>query len=115
MLARQLARSALVGACNTALSWVAYPALTAVGLAPAPAAARAFAVGAANGYVHNSRWAFGVRGGPRAVPRYLVVRLAGLGATAARVWCLAPSAGRFRAHALATVVVTIGTFSANRS
>jgi putative serine protease PepD len=114
MLARQLARFTLVGASNTAVSWVAYPALMAVGLAPAAAAAGAFAGGAANGYVHNSRWTFGVRGGRRSVSRYLVVQLAGLGATSALVWWLVPSAGRFGGYALATVVVTLGTFIANR-
>jgi len=114
MLLRQLGRFALVGVSNTVMSWVAYPALLAVGLAPAVAAAGAFAIGAANGYAWNSRWTFGVRGGRPAMLRYLVVQLAGLGTTALLVWGLAPTAGRFGGYALATAVVTLGTFSANR-
>ena len=58
VLVRQFGRFALVGVGNTAWSWVAYPALLAVGLAPAVAAGAAFAVGALNGYVWNSRWTF---------------------------------------------------------
>lgn len=111
---RQLARFSLVGVSNTACSWVAYPVLLALGLAPAAAAAGAFAVGAANGYAWNSRWTFGAPGGRAALVRYLVVQLAGLGATSLLVWALAPAAGRFAGYALATAAVTLGTFAANR-
>lgn len=111
---RQFGRFALVGVGNTACSWVAYPALLAVGVAPATAAAGAFAAGALNGYVWNSRWTFRARGLRLAPLRYLLVQLAGLGTTSALVWLLAPPAGRYPAYALATAVVTVATFCANR-
>lgn len=113
-LVRQFGRFALVGLSNTAASWVAYAALLTAGLEPAVAAAGAFSVGAANGYLWNSRWTFRVRAGGPTLLRYLAVQLAGLGATALLVWALSPSAGRFGGYALATAVVTVATFAANR-
>jgi putative flippase GtrA len=114
-LVRQFARFALVGVSNTTLSWLAYPALLAVGTEAVPAAAAAaFALGALNGYVWNSRWTFASAGRRFALLRYVGVQLAGLAGTASLVWVLAGSAGRYLAYALATVVVTLGTFAANR-
>jgi putative flippase GtrA len=113
-LVPQFARFVLVGVSNTALSWLAYAALLAVGAEAAPAAAAAFALGAFNGYLWNSRWTFRAVRRRFALVRYVAVQLMGMGATSAIVWALAAPAGRYTAYAVATVTVTIATFTANR-
>jgi putative flippase GtrA len=113
-LVSQFARFALVGVGNTALSWIAYAALSPVGAEAEPAAAAAFALGALNGYVWNSRWTFAATGRRFALARYAAVQLAGMAATTALVWALEGSAGRYPAYAVATVLVTLATFAANR-
>jgi putative flippase GtrA len=93
---RQFARFAAVGVGNTLLSLAVYAALSS--------AALAFSAGAVNGYFLNSRWTFGSRGSKI---RYLLVQLAGLGATAAIT--------RRLGYRIALPVVTAGTFAANRT
>jgi putative flippase GtrA len=111
VVARQFLQFAVVGASNTALSWLVFLALERVGAPSAPAAAAAFAAGAVNGYLWNSRWTFGARG----PLRYAVVQLGGLGATAALMALLAPALGDHLAYALTTVGVTVTTFWTNRT
>jgi putative flippase GtrA len=111
MIARQFLRFALVGVGNTALSWLVFLALAGVGTPSPAAAALAFAAGAANGYLWNSRWTFGGRG----PLRYLLVQTGGLVVTAALVAMLASPLGGHVAYAIATVSVTVATFWANRT
>ena len=113
-LVPQFARFALIGASNTALSWLAYAALLGMGVEAVLAAAAAFALGALNGYVWNSRWTFRATGRRFALVRYVAVQLGGMAATSALVWALAAPAGRYSAYAVATVTVTLATFTANR-
>jgi putative flippase GtrA len=113
-LVPQFARFALVGAGNTALSWLAYAVLVETGAEAVPAAAAAFALGALNGYLWNSRWTFRTTGRRFALVRYVAVQLGGMATTAALVWALAVPAGRYTAYAVATVTVTLATFTANR-
>ena len=98
----ELARFALVGVSNTALSLLVYIVLAAVA-PPAAAGALAFAAGAANGYVWNRRWTFRRDG---SAVRYAVVQAAGTVATAFLL-SLVP-------YAVTLCVVTGGTFLANR-
>jgi putative flippase GtrA len=71
----QLLRFGLVGVSNTLLTLAAFALLRAAGVSPAPAAALAFALGAANGYVLNSRWTFQVRAASAAsAARYVLVQ-----------------------------------------
>jgi putative flippase GtrA len=75
----QLVRFALVGASNTAITFVSYAALTAAGAPAVVAAALGWALGAANGYRLNRGWTFrSRRGGARLAARYVAVQ--GLGA-----------------------------------
>ncbi|HEY1368499.1 MAG TPA: GtrA family protein [Gaiellaceae bacterium] len=111
MVAGQFLKFAVVGAGNTALSWLVFLALASVGMPSPAAAAAAFAAGAVNGYVWNSRWTFGARG----PLRYLVVQLGGLVGTAGLVALLASPLGGHVAYAVTTVAVTVATFWANRT
>ena len=64
---RQLARFLAVGVGNTAVSFVVYRLLLALGLWYVVAAPLAFAAGAVNGYILNRRWTSAVRDSTRAV------------------------------------------------
>jgi putative flippase GtrA len=77
-LAGQLARYAIVGATNTALTLATYAALVALGAPAVVAGAAGWAAGAANGYRLNRAWTFrsALRGiGPAG--RYVAVALLG--------------------------------------
>ena len=73
----RIARFCVVGASNTAVTFVSFAVLVALGL-PAPAASgAAFVLGAANGYVWNTRWTFADQGvGASVLPRYVAVQVA---------------------------------------
>ena len=73
----RIARFCVVGASNTAVTFVSFALLVALGV-PAPAAsAAAFVLGAANGYVWNTRWTFADQGvGASVLPRYVTVQVA---------------------------------------
>ncbi|HUE25978.1 MAG TPA: GtrA family protein [Solirubrobacteraceae bacterium] len=113
----QLCRFALVGLANTLLSYLLYTALVAARVPYTLAGAIGFTAGAINGYILNRRWTFASPDSRRARSRYLIVQLAGLGATSAMLW-LVVSAGatsRLTAYAVTIPIVTLATFSANRS
>ena len=115
-LSGQLARFLAVGLANTALSYGVYVTLVHVDV-PAPAAgALAFAAGAVQGYVLNGRWTFSGHDTGRQRFRYLMVQLAGAGATSGVVW-VATTAGvpRTAAYLVAVPPVTLATFFLNRS
>jgi putative flippase GtrA len=113
---RQLARFLVVGAGNTAISFVVYRLLLALGMPYVPAASLAFAAGAVNGYVFNRRWTFAARDTTRARLAYVAVQVAGALASALLVYLFVHGAGTTRvlAYALTIPPVTLGTFVANR-
>jgi putative flippase GtrA len=115
-LLRQFLRFGLVGASNTAISFVAYAGLIWFGVVYWLAGAIAFVLGAANGYMLNRRWTFASPDSTEARLRYLVVQLAGLGATTLLLWLFVSSGtlARIEAYAAAVPTVTLATFLANR-
>ena len=113
----QLCRFAAVGVTNTVLGYAVYAVLVTAG-APYPAAgALGFATGAVNGYILNRRWTFACSDSARTRARYLAVQLAGLGATTALLWVAVTVAavGRLGGYAVTVPIVTLATFTANRS
>ena len=115
-LLRQFVKFIFVGASNTAISFVAYAGLIWFGLVYWLAGAIAFVLGAANGYMLNRRWTFASSDTTEARLRYLVVQLAGLGATTLLLWLFVSSGAlaRIEAYAAAVPTVTLATFLANR-
>jgi len=106
----------VVGVANTAISFVAYRLLLAVGTPYAAAAFLGFAVGALNGYVFNRRWTFAAHDSTRA--RILYVAVQTTGAISASLLVLlfhrGAGAGKVGAYLAAIPLVTVGTFIANR-
>jgi putative flippase GtrA len=112
----QLCRFAVVGVGNTVLSYLFYTALVAARVPYPVAGAAGFSAGAVNGYILNRRWTFASPDSRRARARYLVVQLGGLGATTALLWLVVTvGTSRLAAYALTIPLVTLATFSANRS
>ena len=114
----QLARFAVVGVTNTALTWCVFALSTAAGLWYPAAAGIAFAAGAVNGYTLNRVWTF--RAGafhPRTLGRYVVVQLVGMGMNIALVVALVEGAGMHRllAQLFAIPVVSLLTFGLSRN
>lgn len=90
-LPRQVARFAVVGASNTAVTFVAYMVL-ALAVPPVAAAVLAWAAGAANGYRLNRGWTFASAArGARPLVRYLVVQGLAAGVSAGGVVLLGAS------------------------
>jgi putative flippase GtrA len=117
-LLRQLARFAIVGATNTAVTFVAYTAAVGVGVHYLPAAAAAFVLGAVNGFVLNRAWTFRHGGRPLASgSRYAVVQLAGLGTNLVLLWFAVHLAGlgRLPGEAAAAPPVTLMMFALSRT
>ena len=79
------------------------------------AAPVAWAVGALNGYVFNSRWTFAARDTTRARSLYALVTTAGAGASSLLVWLFAAAGlGKMEAFIATIPLVTVATFLANR-
>ena len=114
--APQLGRFLVVGLGNTALSFIVYRLLLAVGTWYLLAAPLAFAVGAVNGFIFNRLWTFAARDSMRA--RALYVAVASLGAVSSSLLLLffvrVAGVGRVWAYVAAIPPVTIGMFAANR-
>jgi putative flippase GtrA len=114
---RRLARFCAVGVLNTLLTLAAFAALVRLG-SPAPAAsALAFATGAVNGYLLNSRWTFrGSSSGPSTLVRYVAVQVFGAALSAAGVAMV--SSDLTLRHLAAEVIVipfvTVTTYSLSR-
>jgi len=114
--AAQLARFLVVGVANTALSFVVYRLLLAVGAWYVIAAPLAFAVGALNGYVFNRRWTFGARDTTRARILYVSIQAAGALSTSLLVLLFVHvGVGKVGAYLVAIPPVTLCMFAANRS
>lgn len=112
----QFGRFVVVGVSNTTVSLLAYAGLLRVDVPYPVAGAIAFLAGAVNGYVLNRRWTFAASDTWRARHRYVLVQLAGLGATTVLLWMVVSLAGfgRISAYALTIPMVTLATFTANR-
>jgi len=113
---RQFARFLIVGVGNTAVSFAAYRLLLLVHTPYLLAAPLAFAAGAVNGYIFNRRWTFGARDTTRARVLYVLVQVAGAGATSALVLFFVHVADvdKVWAYLAAAAPVTVGMFLANR-
>jgi putative flippase GtrA len=113
----QLCRFATVGVANTLLSYAFYTGLVAARVPYPVAGAAGFAAGALNGYILNRRWTFACSDTAKARARYLVVQFGGLGATTALLWLVVTlgATGRLLGYALTIPIVTLATFSVNRS
>jgi putative flippase GtrA len=112
----QFGKFVAVGTSNTAVSLLTYAGLLRIGVVYPVAGGIAFLAGAVNGYVLNRRWTFAAPDTWRARRRYVLVQIAGLGATTALLWTLVSPAGlgRITAYALIIPTVTLATFTANR-
>jgi putative flippase GtrA len=112
----QLGRFLVVGLGNTALSFIVYRLLLAIGTWYLLAAPLAFAVGAVNGFIFNRRWTFAARDSMRA--RVLYVAVVSLGAVSSTLLVLffvqVAGVGRVWAYVAAIPPVTVGMFVANR-
>ena len=114
--APQLGRFLVVGLSNTALSFVVYRLLLAIGAWYVLAAPIAFAAGALNGYVFNRRWTFAAPDTTRARVLYVMVQAAGALSTSLLVlfFVRAIGTGRVWAYLAAIPPVTLCMFAANR-
>ena len=114
--APQLARFLVVGVGNTAVSFVVYRLLLALGAWYVLAAPLAFAAGAVNGYIFNRRWTFAARDSTRARVLYLSVQALGAVSTSLLVFVFVHLAGTGRvvAYLAAIPPVTLCMFAANR-
>ena len=112
----RLLRFCVVGAANTLLTLASFAALTAVGLAAAPASAAAFGVGAVNGYVLNRRWTFRARGGAATMARYVAVQMLGAALSAGGVTVASTDLAlrHLAAEAIVLPPVTLITYALSR-
>jgi putative flippase GtrA len=113
---RQFWRFLLVGAGNTAISFVVYRLLLAIGTPYVLAAALGFSVGALNGYVFNRRWTFRARDSTRARVLYVAVQASGAASTSLVVlfFVRVAGTGKVGAYLAAIPPVTVCMFLANR-
>ena len=115
----QFVKFGIVGVSNTLLTFVVYTLLLkAFGVWYLGASAIGFAVGATNGFLLNRRWTFRDHVGDTLTPvRWAVVQGCGLGINEGLLYLLVHDGrlDKLLAQALATVVVTVSTFFANRA
>lgn len=118
-LAVQFVKFGIVGVSNTVLSFGVYTVLLEVfGVWYVAASGIGFAVGAVNGFLLNRRWTFKEHTGDALTPvRWAVVQSCGLGANLGLVYLFVSGAGldELIGQACATAIVTVLTFTANRS
>lgn len=115
----QFLKFGIVGISNTLITFIVYTILLKVfGVWYLAASAIGFIVGATNGFLLNRRWTFAGHVGDALTPlRWAVVQSAGLGIDLGLLYVFVHDAGidKLVAQALATVVVTVTTFVANRA
>jgi putative flippase GtrA len=118
-LAVQFVKFGIVGVSNTLLSFGLYTVLLKVfGVWYVAASGIGFAVGAVNGFLLNRRWTFKEHTGDALTPvRWAVVQSCGLGANLGLVYLFVSGAGldELVGQACATAIVTVLTFTVNRS
>jgi putative flippase GtrA len=115
----QFVKFGTVGISNTLLTFVVYTLLLKVfGVWYLAASAIGFSVGAVNGFLLNRRWTFRGHVGDALTPvRWMIVQGCGLGINEGLLYLFVHDAGidKLLAQAFATAVVTITTFTANRT
>ena len=115
----QFMKFGIVGISNTLLTFAVYTLLLKVfGVWYLAASAIGFAAGAVNGFLLNRRWTFRGHVGDALTPvRWTIVQVCGLGINEGLLYVFVHDAGidKLLAQALATGVVTITTFTANRA
>jgi putative flippase GtrA len=115
----QFIKFGIVGVSNTLLTFIVYTLLLKVfGVWYLAASAIGFVVGATNGFLLNRRWTFAEHVGDSMTPvRWAIVQGGGLGIDEVLLFLLVHDAklDKLVAQALATVVVTVSTFFANRA
>jgi len=108
---RRFAIFAAVGVTNTLLSLAVYRALISLQAGTLAAGAPAFAAGALNGYLLNSRYTFRARRTGRALRRYVAVQLVAAGAADVLLWAIVGAIHRPTVAFAATIaVVSTSTF-----
>jgi putative flippase GtrA len=112
----QFARFVVVGVMNTALGFIAYRLMLAVGTPYVIAAFLAFPVGAVNGYIFNRRWTFAARDSTKSRVLYFTVQVVGAISLTLLVVLFVRGAGvgKVGAYLLAIPPVTACIFIANR-
>lgn len=115
----QFVKFGVVGVSNTVLTFAIYTLLLKVfGVWYLLASAIGFVVGATNGFLLNRRWTFAGHRGDSLTPlRWAFVQTCGLGVNEGLLFVFVHEAklDKLVAQALATVVVTVSTFFANRA
>ncbi len=115
----QFVKFGIVGISNTLITFIVYTLLLKVfGVNYLLASAIGFIAGATNGFLINRRWTFREHVGDALTPvRWGVVQTGGLAIDEVLLYLLVHDAhlDKLLAQALATVVVTVTTFFANRA
>jgi putative flippase GtrA len=115
----QFVKFGIVGVSNTLLTFAIYGLLLKVfGVWYLAASAIGFVAGATNGFLLNRRWTFSGHVGDAFTPvRWAIVQGCGLGVNEGLLYVFVHDArlDKLLAQALATVVVTLTTFFANRA
>jgi putative flippase GtrA len=118
-IAIQFVKFAIVGASNTAITFIVYTALLkGLGVSYLLASAIGFIAGATNGFLWNRRWTFSEHVGDAYTPlRWGAVMTLGLAIDEALLYLLVHDAGldKLIAQLLAIVAVTGTTFALNRA
>ena len=109
-------RYCVVGASNTVLTFVAFAALTSFGCPASISSAVGFVLGAANGWIWNTRWTFaGHRGGAATAPRYVAVQVGCAGLSAVGIVLVRSHGwGRLSAEIVIIPVVTLVAYALSR-
>jgi len=114
----QFAKFGIVGVSNTLITLLVYAVLLRLGVWYLAASAAGFIAGATNGFLINRRWTFRHHVGDAFTPvRWGIVQGCGLAINEVMLFLLVHHAGlgKLIAQILATGVVTITTFLANRA
>src|SRR5271166_1677633 len=115
----QFVKFGIVGVSNTLLTFIVYTLLLKVfGVWYLAASAIGFIVGATNGFLLNRKWTFREHVGDSLTPvRWGIVQTCGLALNEGLLFVFVGEAhlNKLVAQALATVVVTVSTFLANRA
>ena len=117
LLEREFLRFCLVGASGYAVNLAAYAALLAVGLHYLAAAAISFLVAAGSNYAWNRAWTFKTSDAPVFAQGARALLVSGLSLGANQLFLLAlvaAGAGHLAAQAVAIVLVTPFSFTANK-
>jgi putative flippase GtrA len=115
----QFLKFGIVGVSNTLLAFATYTVLLKVfGVWYVAASGIGFAAGAVNGFLLNRRWTFREHSGDAFTPvRWAIVQSCGLACNLGLVYLFVHDLGldELVGQIPATAIVTVGTFTANRS